>query len=165
MCCCHHHLASRLYNPRRGCVRPRSLGKRDVQEGQVRCLLVVAHQRSTRASVRTQVPQRSARLLICPSQESRRRSWCRSPSLTPRRSLLLKGPTSCLGKSPPQVTLWHSLSNVAEACDSFTGVFSASLSNVVVPDEPFNGVPSLGGGGDQRWCGHQVRVEVKGQAF
>ncbi len=38
------------------------------------------------------------------------------------------------------------LSNGAGACDPFNGVFSACLSNVVVRDEPFNGVPSLGEG-------------------
>ncbi len=39
------------------------------------------------------------------------------------------------------------LSNGAGACDPPNGVFPANLSNVVVvPDEPFNGVPSLGEG-------------------
>ncbi len=38
------------------------------------------------------------------------------------------------------------LSNGAEACDLFNGVFSACLSNVVVRDEPFYGEPSLGEG-------------------
>ena len=38
------------------------------------------------------------------------------------------------------------LSNEAGASDPFNGVLSVSLVNVVVPDEPFNGVPSLGEG-------------------
>jgi hypothetical protein len=48
---------------------------------------------------------------------------------------------------------------VAGACDPFNEVFSGSLSNGVVSDDPFNGAPSLGEG--ETNDGADARLELK----
>jgi hypothetical protein len=55
------------------------------------------------------------------------------------------------------------LSNGAGACDPFDGVFSACLSNVVVCDEPFNGVPSLGEGAANDGADARLGLKSRGR--